>query len=45
MNSKEMEQRCNAIIVELSNQAKTDQLFQNAKKVIDTVSGGDLTQG
>jgi hypothetical protein len=44
MNSKDMEKRCNAMIDTLSDQAKTDQLFQKAAKVIDRVSKGDLTR-
>jgi len=44
INSKEMEKRCNAMMAELSNQTKTDQLFQEAKNVIDKVSKGDLTR-
>ena len=44
LNSKDMENLCNAMIEALSDQTKTDQLFQEAKAVIDKVSKGDLSR-
>jgi len=44
INSKEMEKRCNAMIATLWEPTMTDQLFQDAKDVIDKVSKGDLTR-
>jgi hypothetical protein len=39
-----MEKRCNVMIGILSDAAKTDDLFKQAKAVIDKVSKGDLSR-
>jgi len=44
INSKDMEKRCNAMIGALSDQERTDRLFQDAKNIIDKVSKGDLSR-
>jgi hypothetical protein len=44
MNSKEMEKRCGGMIKILWDAGKTDALFQEAKKIIDEVSGGNLSR-
>lgn len=44
INSKDMQDRCNAMIKMLSDQDAVDNLFQEAKSVIDAVSNGDLSR-
>lgn len=42
MNSKQMKRLCEQMIDTLSDSDAVDRLFQDAKNVIDEVSGGNL---
>jgi hypothetical protein len=44
MNSYDMEKRCTEIMKQITDPTVADDLFQNAKRVIDRVSKGDLAR-